>query len=81
MGSRDASEEHRASTPLELLYDLCFVVAIARAATLLHHAGSHGVVTDIPTGQPYPRYSGRNAEARAITDPTDRSMPSVAAGG
>jgi low temperature requirement protein LtrA len=42
MRSRDASEEHRASTPLELLYDLCFVVAIARAATLLHHAISHG---------------------------------------
>ena len=42
MGSRDRSEEHRASTPLELLYDLCFVVAIARAATLLHHAISHG---------------------------------------
>ena len=38
MGSRDASEEHRASTPLELLFDLCFVVAVARAASLLHHA-------------------------------------------
>src|ERR671910_1929751 len=33
--------------------------------------------TDSPTGQPYPRYSGRNAEARAITEPTERSMPSV----
>jgi low temperature requirement protein LtrA len=42
MGSRDTSEEHRASTPLELLYDLCFVVAISRAASLLHHAISHG---------------------------------------
>src|SRR3954465_1369393 len=42
MGSRDTSEEHRASTPLELLYDLCFVVALARAATLLHHDVSHG---------------------------------------
>jgi low temperature requirement protein LtrA len=42
MGSRDTGEEHRASTPLELLYDLCFVVAIARAATLLHHGISHG---------------------------------------
>jgi low temperature requirement protein LtrA len=43
MPSRDRDEEHRASTPLELLYDLCFVVAIARAASLLHHAISHGV--------------------------------------
>jgi low temperature requirement protein LtrA len=42
MGSRDANEEHRASTPLELLYDLCFVVAVSRAASLLHHAISHG---------------------------------------
>src|SRR5215210_7416744 len=33
--------------------------------------------TNTATGQPYPRYSGRNAEARAITDPTERSMPSV----
>src|SRR5215208_2547363 len=33
--------------------------------------------TDNPIGHPYPRYSGRNAEARAITDPTERSMPSV----
>jgi low temperature requirement protein LtrA len=42
MGSRDANEEHRASTPLELLYDLCFVVAVSRAASLLHHAIAHG---------------------------------------
>src|SRR5215218_5918909 len=33
--------------------------------------------TDNPIGHPYPRYSGRKAEARAITDPTERSMPSV----
>src|ERR687889_2489473 len=33
--------------------------------------------TASPTNQPYPRYSGRKAEARAITDPTERSMPSV----
>jgi low temperature requirement protein LtrA len=42
MGSRNSSEEHRASTPLELLYDLCFVVAVSRASSLLHHAISHG---------------------------------------
>ena len=27
MTGRDRDEEHRASTPLELLFDLCFVVA------------------------------------------------------
>jgi low temperature requirement protein LtrA len=42
MTSRDTDEEHRASTPLELLFDLCFVVAVARAASLLHHAIAAG---------------------------------------
>jgi low temperature requirement protein LtrA len=39
---RDPHEAHRAATPLELLFDLCFVVAIAHAAGSLHHAVSHG---------------------------------------
>jgi low temperature requirement protein LtrA len=34
---RDPEEEHRASTPLELFVDLCFVVAVAAAAGSLHH--------------------------------------------
>ena len=38
MGARDPAEPHRSATPLELLFDLCFVVAIARAAAELHHA-------------------------------------------
>jgi len=42
MTSRDTDEEHRASTPLELLFDLCFVVAVSRAAALLHHAIAAG---------------------------------------
>jgi low temperature requirement protein LtrA len=42
MGARDTHEEHRSATPLELLFDLCFVVAVSRAASLLHHAESHG---------------------------------------
>ena len=32
MTGRDPAEAHRASTPLELLFDLCFVVAVAQAA-------------------------------------------------
>jgi low temperature requirement protein LtrA len=39
---RDATEVHRASTPLELLFDLAFVVAISRAAATLHHELSAG---------------------------------------
>src|SRR5580765_3221676 len=35
---RDTDEEHRASTPLELFFDLCFVVAVAQASSALHHA-------------------------------------------
>ena len=38
MVARDPHESHRAATPLELLFDLCFVVAIAQAAAHLHHA-------------------------------------------
>ncbi|MGW0516342.1 low temperature requirement protein A [Crossiella sp. NPDC003009] len=37
MAARDAHEPHRAATPLELLFDLCFVVAVAAAAAGLHH--------------------------------------------
>jgi low temperature requirement protein LtrA len=37
MTGRDADEEHRASTPLELLFDLSFVVAVSQAGAALHH--------------------------------------------
>jgi low temperature requirement protein LtrA len=37
MRSRDSEEEHRAATPLELLFDLTFVVAVALLATRLAH--------------------------------------------
>src|SRR4029079_19293573 len=38
MVARDRDQPHRAATPLELLFDLCFVVAVAQAAAQLHHA-------------------------------------------
>ena len=43
MAGRDVHESHRVSTSLELLFDLTFVVAIAAAASQLHHAvaGQH----------------------------------------
>ncbi|GIF71982.1 membrane protein [Asanoa siamensis] len=37
MRSRSSTEPHRASTPLELFFDLSFVVAVAQAAVLLEH--------------------------------------------
>ncbi|GII59633.1 membrane protein [Planotetraspora thailandica] len=39
---RDVTESLRAATPLELLFDLCFVVAVAQAAAGLHHAFATG---------------------------------------
>ena len=43
MTGRDPQEQHRASTPLELLFDLTFTVAFGVAATQLGHglAGNH----------------------------------------
>jgi low temperature requirement protein LtrA len=38
MRARDPLEEHRAATPLELLFDLTFVVAVSQAAAQFHHA-------------------------------------------
>ncbi len=46
MGPRDASESHRASTPLELLFDLVSVIAIASAAAGLHHTINEDHVLD-----------------------------------
>ncbi|HYU21143.1 MAG TPA: low temperature requirement protein A [Chloroflexota bacterium] len=38
MLARSTGEAHRAATPLELFFDLCFVVAVAQAGARLHHA-------------------------------------------
>ncbi|MEU8760864.1 low temperature requirement protein A [Streptomyces sp. NPDC048659] len=40
--SRSREESHRASTPLELFFDLCFVVAVAQAGAELVHAVAEG---------------------------------------
>jgi low temperature requirement protein LtrA len=47
MSGRDPEEEHRASTPLELFFDLCFVVAVASAAAQLHHGLAEGHFEDV----------------------------------
>ncbi len=44
MRARGANQSHRVATPLELLFDLCFVVAVAQAASSLHHALDAGHV-------------------------------------
>jgi low temperature requirement protein LtrA len=43
---RDVDEEHRTATPLELFFDLIFVVAISRAAAALRHELAAGDVAD-----------------------------------
>ncbi|MGW5665802.1 low temperature requirement protein A [Streptomyces sp. NPDC003758] len=42
MVRRDPAEVHRVATPLELLFDLCFVVAVAQAGARLVHAVAAG---------------------------------------
>jgi low temperature requirement protein LtrA len=44
MSGRDPREAHRASTPLELLFDLCFVVAVAQAGAALHRDLTEGAL-------------------------------------
>lgn len=47
---RDIDKEHRVSRPLELLFDLIFVVAVAQIAAQLAHtiaASGHGVPVTI----------------------------------
>jgi low temperature requirement protein LtrA len=44
LAGRDPDEPHRASTPLELLFDLSFVVGVASAAVELHHGVAEGHV-------------------------------------
>ncbi len=46
MSSRNPSEPHRVATPLELLFDLVFVVAVAQASQNLHH-----LISDDHVGQ------------------------------
>lgn len=42
MAARPRDEAHRAATPLELFFDLCFVVAVAQAGAQLVHAVAEG---------------------------------------
>ncbi|MGY1620214.1 low temperature requirement protein A [Geodermatophilus sp. SYSU D00691] len=44
MGGRDPQQQHRVATPLELLFDLTFVVAFGTAANELAHALAEGHV-------------------------------------
>lgn len=42
MVPRDPAQPHRTASPLELFFDLVFVVAVSIASAQLHHALSHG---------------------------------------
>ncbi len=50
MTARSRDEAHRAATPLELFFDLCFVVAVAQAGKQLVHALAEDHVGDGITG-------------------------------
>ena len=50
VGPRDTGESNRVATPLELFFDLCFVVAVAQAGRELagaigHHELGHGIAS------------------------------------
>ena len=47
MQPRDPHEPHRVATPLELFFDLVFVVAIASAAAQWHHGLAEGHLVDL----------------------------------
>jgi low temperature requirement protein LtrA len=53
MGPRDPEEAHRAVTPLELFFDLCFVVAVAQAGSSLHHGLVEGHTADAVSAFPF----------------------------
>ncbi|WP_072804393.1 low temperature requirement protein A [Rhodococcoides yunnanense] len=46
MRPRDPQEPHRAASPLELFFDLVFVVAVSIAAVQLHHALTENHIAD-----------------------------------
>jgi low temperature requirement protein LtrA len=50
MGARSPEEQHRPATPLELLFDLVFVVAVARASSELHHGIADAHLADALLG-------------------------------
>src|SRR3712207_9498974 len=52
MAARDPDEPGRAATPLELFFDLTFVVAIAQAASSLHHGLAESHAGDVLLGYP-----------------------------
>jgi len=52
MTGRDPEQAHRAATPLELFFDLTFVVAVAQAAAGLHHGLVEGHAGNVVVGFP-----------------------------
>ncbi len=44
MTARDPGERHRAASPLELFFDLVFVVAVSLSSQQLHHMESEGAL-------------------------------------
>ena len=52
LSPRDPSEGHRAATPLELFFDLTFVVAVAQAASGLEHGLVDGHLRAVLIGYP-----------------------------
>jgi low temperature requirement protein LtrA len=52
MTGRDPNQAHRSATPLELFFDLTFVVAVAQAASSYHHGLVDGHAAEVLVGFP-----------------------------
>lgn len=50
MWPRSPHDEHRAATPLELFFDLVFVIAVAQASSKLHHGIAEAHVVEAVVG-------------------------------
>ena len=50
MHARSKHEQHRTSTPLELLFDLVFVIAVSQDASALHHGIAEGHTAEATLG-------------------------------
>jgi len=66
MSGRDPNEPHRAATPLELLYDLTFVVAFGVAGEQFAHLLAEAIL--LPGSRPSAWQSSRFA-GRGLTSP------------
>ena len=81
MGGRDPHEEHRAATPLELLFDLTFVIGFGVAADELAHAIADHHATDGLIGFGFADVRGRRGRGSSTAGSPPRTTPTTGSSG